>query len=171
MRIGLEIDGVLADICLAAKNSFGCPALDSAYTLEEMFPTISDEVFADWYTRDTTYLHMPIIHGAVEGLNALTERHSVFLVTSRPAYASGVTAKWLRDNGFAIKSAVHVADKGLRAEQLNLNVFIDSTPETINDLAGKTGGYLFCQPFNVYRAARGKRVVDWDDILARLKHG
>ena len=170
MKIGLEIDGVLGDVCLAAVNSFGCPDLDSAYSMEEMFATIPDEVLDDWKTRDTTYLHMPIVRGTIEGLNALTKTHSIYIITSRPAYASGVTAKWLRDNKFAVKSALHVADKSLRAEQLELDVFIDSVPETINDLSGKTSGYLFSQPFNIHRAVRGKRVADWDDILARLKY-
>lgn len=169
MRIGLEIDGVLADIYQAAVNSFGCPDLDSAYSLEEMFVTIPDAVWNDWYTRDTTYLHMPVVRGAANGLDELSESHSVFIITSRPSYAANVTCKWLRDNGFTAKSAIHVSDKSLRVEQMGLDIFIDSIPETINDLSGKTDGYLFSQPFNTHRAVRGKRVADWDDILARLK--
>lgn len=167
MRIGLEIDGVIADIFASAVNTFGCPTLDSAYSLDEMFLDVPDELLEDWRARDTVYLHMPVIAGAVEGMAALSEHNDLYLVTYRPIYLANVTLRWLRKNGFKVDPPLHSTDKFIEMSTLGLDAFIDSDPSVINGISG-TDGYLFSQPFNQSRMAH-QRVLDWTDLTMRLK--
>jgi len=168
VRIGLEIDGVIADLYGAAVKAFGPPRVPGARTLPEMFADISDTAFDNWLQHDTTYLHMPMVARADEGMIALNGLgYSLYIVTERPKHLIQVTAKWLADRNIRVDRIIHVQNKSITASSLALDCFIDHDPNTIREI--NLPRYLFSQPYNKSRFSFGERVIDWEDLLMRIK--
>jgi len=104
MNIGIDIDDVTADfinpllrfyhqrtgIRLSYENFF-------SYRFEDVWGGTRIETISfvrEFYHSDA-FAKLPLIEGAEEGLNLLSERHSKVFITSRHSKAKEVTPKWI----------------------------------------------------------------------------
>jgi uncharacterized HAD superfamily protein len=182
MRIGIDVDGVLA-----AFNEAFIELIKHELNIE--LPPVSgtypdvwsyhrrDGVSAKqdqqlWNVIKTTpfwsTLHaMAGAPDAVRRLNALANMgNDVYFITSRPgALAKYYTEFWLRGHGMMNPTVLIAIDKGPIAEALNLNVFIDDKIENIKEVlmcAPWVKCYIVDAPYN--------QDVDWgSDSVTRIK--
>lgn len=170
MKIGFDIDGVFADfnasfiervIASTGKDLFpprpfdiptwGYPQL-YGYTKEEE-SKVWNEITKDpyfWYdlspysdTQNALYRLSSI---------ACNFDDDVYFITSRPGVvAKAQTERWLRDMGVTIRPTVLISSaKGLCAQALKLDTYIDDRWENCMDVAGNSNAVtsMLVQPWN-----------------------
>ena len=183
MRLGVDIDGVVADYNRALKefvkrsgSVFRGEEIDvgghirSYYSTGRGYPGLHTE-----FVKAGGYSLAEPLEGAIETLARLAREHRVCFVTSR-LHADHVsqsvtgTAEWLARRGVPFHE-LHILgssrDKGL----VECDVYIDDTPAVVERLA-KAGkeAYLFENEYNKgHPICQGVVVVgSWQDIEARL---
>lgn len=154
-RIAVDIDGVLTDhVTYMLEFIRGTILKDVDMTKEDVdswdkliggysFKTI----FEKCLEYDDFLRNMPVIEGAVEGVNRLVEKFHVIIVTARPASTAGETYIWLRKNGFQFHTLLvgNTVDRTL----LNIDVLIDDNPHAITGFAMRGGlSIVYSQPWN-----------------------
>lgn len=116
MIIGIDIDGVLANqiagVLPRLKQRFGVDlSYDdiTAFRLELNGSNLSAEILDAMH--DPTYVEgMPVHAGAEQFLTSLRVRHTVKLITARPAYALPSTEAWLAANGLPFDELIPAAE-------------------------------------------------------------
>ena len=151
----MDIDGVLTDhVTYMLEFIRGTILKDVDMTKEDVdswdkliggysFKTI----FEKCLEYDDFLRNMPVIEGAVEGVNRLVEKFHVIIVTARPASTAEETYIWLRKNGFQFHTLLvgNTVDRTL----LNIDVLIDDNPHAITGFAMRGGlSIVYSQPWN-----------------------
>ncbi len=154
MRIGYDVDGVLADFNAAYIN------LVAAKTGKDLFPNRPFEI-TTWdypesygYTKEDmtrVWAHIAesdsfwknlVAYPGVYGYLSLRIKQSddVYFVTSRPgSTAKAQTEYWLRSNGFRGEPTVLISsEKGEVCHALKLDAYIDDRVENCQDVANKS---------------------------------
>lgn len=162
MRIAYDLDGVLANFTdpwaarVTARTGiqfpFACrewPTLwdwdksalrSHGYSDEEARNILSD-IWEEVKEDPNFWGALPDMGGTYELLQELTEcaraGHQVYFITSRPGrWAKSQSEWWLRRKGYYEMPTVLISfDKGLIAEGLQLDVFVDDKPENVLDVA------------------------------------
>jgi len=164
--IGLDLDGVVCDLLGAARRAFGEPACPQAYSFEEMYPHVSDDILASFFHHQATYARMRPIPGATESIAKLLALGTkIVYVTSRPAYLYQPSSEWLRVYGIQAPLRT-VLSKEVEVRRLGIDIFVDDNPDVLAKLDCAT--YLFSQPYNLFRASKAIRVTGWAELLGRL---
>jgi len=171
MRIGFDIDGVLADFNssfiedavrvtgrdLFPPRPFDIPCWDypqhSGYTEQE-----TDLIWSRIVENPHWWLSLDPYEGTRDVLERLTlldfKGHDIYFITSRPGKeAKHQTEMWLRHHGFQTRPTVLISSaKGLCAEALNLGRYVDDRDLNVVDVrnqrAWKTDVYLVDRPWN-----------------------
>lgn len=199
MRIGVDIDGVLnyrqefvlaygAKYC-AEKNLLGIRDVTS-HNIGGMLGLTQEERDEFWWKYGKYQMWVwPARCFAAEVIQKLrAEGHEIFIVTGRsnsdlavdgmPAGWTweDVTKEWLAQNdilydhiGFGWQG-IAPNDKGTYCVEQNIDVMIDDLPEYLETLVGKTGIFVFDQPYNQEVKLPGmQRVYSWYDIYRKIK--
>lgn len=163
-----DIDGVAANFLAEAIRTWGDPLIPNTWSLEEMFPQVSDEQIAQFINQETTYLRLKPIEGAREGLQVLTNAgwHIVF-VTSRPKHLVGITTAWLIQHGFSTaQTPVIFTNKVDIALARKAKAAIEDHIETARALAQVCPRvFLMDRPYNFGPCGRATRITgetDWE---------
>jgi uncharacterized HAD superfamily protein len=167
MIVGVDIDGVLANqiegvlprikrrlgINLGYEDitHFRLPLGDSDVAVEIL----------DAMTSPDYLLSMPVHDGAHELLQWLAERHTVKLITARPATAIGPTRQWLAQNDLPYHELV-AATEALKSRH-GTDVLIDDYVGNLAEFLERSDGVgiVLEQPWN----------TDRSELLAWLQNG
>lgn len=183
MLIGLDLDGVLCDLGpnVAARiaDRFGVashPATWRTYDLrllrlgvpEDRFHSFLDEIFVD----PSLYESAEATPGASYGLARLLDAGWRLVgITARPPQLAGVTADWLRAQGFELEAVHHseVGGKSAVARRLRVDATLEDNPREAELLAEVCQSWLLDRPYNRdYPLAGARRLSSWDDVVGRL---
>lgn len=188
MRIGIDIDDVLADSLpayLAAFNRrFGLqvPVTEAAWEIFQLYPEISageiGSFFAELYRADFLGSR-PLLPGAREGVEQLHRAgHRLFVVTGRLRQDRDVTERWIGRMGLASFFDEIVDRDGMdaplhkrrAAERLHLDVLLEDEYEiALAAAALPMRVLLFDQPWNRRPLPDCiRRISCWPDALLHL---
>lgn len=176
MKIGLDLDGVVADFVGAANKWFkaqsGHPEEIPAdcwdwYLKYPGGVELGERLFVD-AVNEGLYMRCKPVPGALDGILMLVKAgHDVTFITYRQGdTAEADTRAWLRRWHFGYLPVVFTKDKGSVEWELHL----DDHPETVVDLRVRQGrsAVLFAQPWNVQLQNRVPTVRGWGDFLTRI---
>jgi len=168
-RIACDIDGVVANFLAGAVEYWGEPQIPVAYSLEEMFPHIPEEDLGTWVDLPSTYVDLPLVDGAREGISRLREAYSITFVTSRPEFVEDATVEWLEKQGLLGLRLIVAWDKAAVIEQYGFSVAIEDDLEMARRLAQFCPRvFLLNWPYNSGPCGRAMRVNDWEEIVTIL---
>ena len=177
LRIGIDIDGVLADthtilMDLASKH---IPIDDqdrAKYGVEDTkhgSKGLRNRVFKEIYEQGLI-ANVPVIAGAIEKVNELYDAgNEIYIVTARRKNWEDQTKEWLSKNGVKYhKLIMGAGGKGDVAKEENIDIFIDDSPDNIENLSGNgVKAYIFDQPWN--KDSTAPRITDWKNVKAFTK--
>ncbi len=155
MKIGFDLDCVLVDIMPSLldfhNKKYGTKHKlkdQTKYFLGALWNCSREEATKrvhEWY-HSSYFDDLPVVEGALEGINILSRKHSLHIVTSRPHFIQYKTDTWI-DKNFKNKfTSIHhtnqVSKKGdpkrLKSKvckDLKLEVFIEDHIEYAADIA------------------------------------
>lgn len=171
MRIGVDVDGVLADfnarfieriIGVTDRDLFPARPFDiPCWDYPQFYGYTEAENKAIWKNIESDPLFwasLPPLAGAIANLVHLTDRISdgdeVYFITSRPGIGpKQQTESWLRAHAFVVHhpTVLISSQKGLCAKALKLDKYIDDRWENVVDVSNThlpTATYLQDQPWN-----------------------
>lgn len=188
MKIGIDIDGVLADFTKSfnalVRAEFGIelpyPAPTWQWHREGGVTKQQDNQL--WNIIKTTHFWATLVPlpGAIEVIQRLDQLshdgHDVYFITSRPGkLAKFHTEWWLKSYGMNFPTVLVTSDKGPVVQGLGLNIFIDDKPENnaevIAAVAQASSGklpsvYLLDAPYNQWaQDAYGIRIATVQEVL------
>jgi uncharacterized HAD superfamily protein len=188
MRIGIDIDDVLADslpyYTRAFSRRFGLEIdlADAAWQVFDRFPGISRrealEFFSDLIEAGF-FSSRPLLPGAREAVESLAqEGHRLFIITGRAPQDAAITRSWLDHVGLLrrFESVIHKArepvdrHKSGAASELRLDIFIEDELAVAAAIAeAAIPVLLFDRPWN-QGALPGnvRRVHSWTEALVRI---
>lgn len=188
MKIGVDIDGVLADFVSAHSavlfNQTGIklpPVSDEwpdVWDYDKAAGFTSAQRSAFWEEVKTTSFWASLLplEGALEAIARLNELqgdgHEVYYITSRPGHkVKHLTEVWLRWHGAENPTVIISNDKGSIAKGLELEVMIEDKPENLVDVARATYVpnshcrlYLTDRPYNRGLTALGVAGVGYHRV-------
>lgn len=171
MRIGFDVDGVLADFNtrfieeikqITGRNLFppdfvirewNYPVVQLDYSREEI-----DHVWQVLKSRRNFWDGLSAFPGVIQALDEAKRRQlhfgdTIYFITSRVGYqAKEQTEFWLRAHGFADPTVLICHDKGAAAKALDLTHYIDDRPENVMSvrvLHPSCRTYMLTQTWNV----------------------
>lgn len=170
MRIGVDIDGVVADIMPSALSAINkkyeldlhpSMILEYDYRIGEG-TTVTDEIIR--LLQDEEFaLNIPVMDKAPQVVRSLKFRgHEVVFVTARKPESMGVTKKWIEQH-FGALEIVHTEHK----QEVAIDILIDDCPFVVRAFA-HTGrrAMLYDQPWNRKMEVEYgvRRVHDWYEV-------
>lgn len=178
MRIALDIDGVVCDFA-GPCNSWLASALG-----RERIPITRWDWYRDYgeplgrrawrlfwgHAEDTEFFnHLPIIHGAKKGVDALFDQgHDVRFITARnPLQFGRQTREWLARHDLPV-DVLYAEHKADHIDEFD--VLVDDAPRHLADWR-RAGGQplVFNQPWNK-ECASWPGVSDWNALTIRMRH-
>lgn len=164
MRIGIDVDGVLANQVAAVL-----PRIEAKYGLrlsygqldQWRYPLGDSDIGIEIMEamEDSDWIRsMPVHPGCAEALDGLKTLGEVVIVTARPAESAEATLEWLESNRLPFHRIVHCL--GTEKVQQNLDILVDDYTGNIEGFlaCGSGMGVLLDQPWN----------QEGRDALARL---
>ncbi len=168
MKLGIDVDGVLADfntafieriIAITGKDLFPPRPFDiPVWDYPQYYGYTEAEISAVWARiKADSYFwaRLPVYPDTHDVLKLLARRYSgddIYFITSRPGiYAKQQTETWLRIHECYDRPTVLISGaKGLCADALGLDKYIDDHWENCVDVArlGTTQTYLLSRPWN-----------------------
>lgn len=171
--IALDIDGVVANFLSEVIKYWGEPQVPYVYSLEEMFPSVSDEDLAYWIKLPQTYTRIEPFPEALEAIDILLPKWQVMYITSRPFSPTmqRVTIDWLTHHHILFpvyfasnkKTIVNLYRCGASVEDnLTQAKEIAVTMETTDK---RHKSFLLDRPYNSGSCAPAVRVYSWNEII------
>jgi uncharacterized HAD superfamily protein len=192
MNIGIDLDGVLADTMTMINEYYntghGTNFILDDYrqfelretwkcTREDALKKIDEFFFSDYFKTVIP------VSGAVEGINALSGGHKLFVITARPGHVQEETRNWLsrhygnKFSGIFFTNEWRHENSGPRSKQemcseLGIDVLIEDSLE--NAMACNSDGikiFLLDRPWNRTEEeipANIIRAYSWDEIVELL---
>ena len=156
-RIGCDVDGVLANFIDSYSRLI-------FIRTGKIFPRAGDNFPTEWYweraagippeiedliwemdikASDTFWERLGALPGAIAAIGCLNRLsklgHDIFFITKRPGNTARIqTERWLHSHGFDFPTVLrveHVVDKIPLVGLLNIDLFIDDNPNTVEGLA------------------------------------
>lgn len=141
LRIGLDMDGVLADFntgwMTRYNHDFGSE-LDASMvtTWDGLHQLTHFESMADFWTwargdGHSTFRDAPALPGAVEGAKRIARKHRVVIVSSKFDWAIPDSLTWLAQHEIPAREVHFLWDKTLAG----CDVYLDDAPHQLEDLS------------------------------------
>lgn len=177
MKIGIDIDGVISDFVTSFRKlikeeygvDFGYDDIQQ-HDLWKVLGLPKDETLR--LVIKTFDDDLGFQTGAVEGVNALSKKHEIVLVTARPPVVKQKTFDWVKRHNISHSKIIFSREGDKHClEDENFDVIIDDHLEEISNWIGKTPKILvFNHPWNKSLNIKNyfKRVYTWENILDEL---
>jgi len=183
LRIGVDIDGVLADSLplwtRELNNFFGKNKTVEGIHLYDICQTygITQEELDEFIKIKGRYLMTapPPVKGATQFLPRLKEQHEIFIITARNKRYEGETVSWLRKYGIPYDELVLLGSHDKREACLcnGVQLMIEDTLEvTLKVITAGVPVLLLDAPYN--RGALPSlavRVRSWEEIYRAITAG
>lgn len=142
MRLGIDLDGVVADFntgWITRYNSdFGADVAFDAVRSWDAIPTLTHfrhmGEFWKWaqdHDGHSLFRHLETYQGAVEALWRLTKRrHAIVIVTTKPTWAIHDTFEWIAEHRLPTRE-VHITD---RKWDVDCDVYLEDAPHNLEAL-------------------------------------
>lgn len=151
MKIGIDVDGVLADfntafiarcIKVTGRDLFGPKFVPTTWNYPESVGYTREEVSAVWkdITEDRAFWYrigwyMDVDQEALRRL-CVDREHDVYFITARPGLQAKLqTELWLAPQIKTFPTVLITSHKGLAARTLDLDFYIDDRYENVLDVA------------------------------------
>lgn len=166
MKIGCDLDGVLADFVTSFSHLFmemfphvklpvGQPDYPPCWDFPQFYGGTAGEQHAALVASRMSidfWAKLPPLENAWDDIWELSKLagkgHEVYFITDRKGVdVKGQTERWLRRFGYVIPTVLISANKHAVYSGLNLDVMIDDKPENLRG-AAVPGLFLFNNPWN-----------------------
>ena len=173
MKIGVDIDGVIADFVTMfrklVKKRYGVSLSESDIYAHDLFLVLGvQEQEAKKLIRETLLTKLKLVPNAKKSLAHLSKYHKIFIITARPKDLLEQTTRWLKSNGISYHGIVQQDEGEKHESNLKLDVVIeDNLTEAIKWIGKAKKVLLFDHPWNKSLNVRNliTRVRDWEDIV------
>jgi len=157
-RVGIEINGTVCNVLASAHRYFGEPRQPEAYSLVEMYPTVSDDDILWWQNNKRVYENILPVEGAIEGLYYLINAFDVIIITERPPEFLNTTCGWLRSYGVGDIPVVCTPNKIAEIVRLDLDVFIESNADYAREMSKSCTTFIVDRPYNRFGSGEAVRI-------------
>lgn len=178
MKIGVDIDGVIADFVTTfrrlVKKKYGVSISENDIYAHDLFLVLGvPEGEAKQLIRETLKAKLKLVPKAKESLARLSECNEIFIVTARPKDLLKQTVKWLKFNRINYHEIVQQDEGQKYRSNLKLDVVVeDNLTEALKWLGKAKNVLIFDHPWNRSLNVRRlfTRVYDWDGIMSFIKN-
>ncbi|MBO5412797.1 MAG: hypothetical protein J6A29_00550 [Clostridia bacterium] len=191
MRIGIDIDGVIADIerfivdygtkyCI--DNNLSIEIKPGFYNESEVFNWTEEQTIKFWNEYIIYYATKYKTRDfATEIVNKLKEEgHEIYIITARNDYGvpkeyigkmKDMVSHWLKDNDICYDKIIYTEGSKLPYCVGNyVEVMIEDSPENIKDLSSKIPVLCFdCRYNEKLEGDNITRVYTWYDVYSKIK--
>jgi len=168
-RIGIEINGVACDLLASARKMFGEPRQSEAYSLQEMYPTVSDKDIRWWLDSQNTYSKIAAITYSINSIEELLLDYDVYIITSRVPELLKATCAWLDSNGLRDLPVICTTRKIVEARNLELDFFVESNADDARVLSEICKTFIVDRPYNRFGARDAIRIPELHHIFGHLR--
>ena len=174
MRLGIDLDGVVADFNQGWMDLYNdefraslTPDLVVTWDgVHELAGFASMDEFWQWARgadRPSIFRNLPTFPGALDALRDLASRHRIVIITTKPSWAVHDTFAWLADNEVPTRE-VHITN---RKHQVATDVYLEDSPYHLPTLVERRPAATVCRfvrPWNG-PVAGAHDVHDWDEFV------
>lgn len=173
MRLGIDLDGVVADFNLGWMTRYNAEFAteltpDMVKTWGAMldltkFSSMTD--FWKWARNDGghgLFYDLPVIPDALETLRKLAHQHKIVIITTKPYWAVPETYSWIANNNLPTRE-VHITHKKW---EIDCDVYLDDGPHNLEALVSKRPNRTVCRFVQAWNEPVDG-VIDvhtWDDF-------
>ena len=190
MRIGIDLDGILADFTGNFLNfhnhTYGTSLTDqdmTSYRFRDVIGCTRDEEIEKFYVFYQTpfFLNMQPILGSQEGINKLKSEYKLIIVTARQDDIAAITKEWINkffpssfSEIYFMNHASRSGDrfnKADRCSDLGIRLIVEDSDKVAKECADKgILTILFDYPYNrkTNLPVLVKRVYSWPEITSLL---
>lgn len=172
MRVGLDVDGCLRDMMKGLIERYNQEHNEdlrehhiTKWEFKEFFPKYPRDIYHDAFHvyPQTTFEEAPPYPGAVEFVQALAQRHDVWIITHQYPGNEQYTLNWLHMHKIPYHSLVFTPDKHV----VGCDVLVDDSVGNLERFAA-TGRQSLClaRPWNQHYT--GLRAADFTELAALL---
>ncbi len=173
MRLGIDLDGVVADFSTGWVNRYNdefgsnvsTDQVDSWDAMDDLTHFESKGGFWRWAARGvhgSVFRHLEAYPDALETLARLSKRHQIVIITAKPDWAVHDTFGWISDRRIPTRE-VHITEVKWRVP---CDVYLDDSPRQIAELHTNRPEAVVCRyvrPWN--EPVPGTRDVhDWEEF-------
>jgi uncharacterized HAD superfamily protein len=172
--LACDIDGCVANFYERVIESWGNPRIPQAYSLEEMYPHISDEQIEDFIISPDAYTDLNPVEGALEAIISLRENDwRIQFITKRPEHLELETDDWLYDHGFIDIGydlpLLFVEDKLWQFKDGKYGAMVEDNLAQARGIARLCPRvFLLDMPYNNGPTGKAVRVEEWQEIVDEL---
>ena len=175
MRLGIDLDGVVADFTagwIARYNpEFGADLhRDQVETWAGMLELTHFETMDEFWqwtaqgANGSIFRNLDTYPGALESLDRLARNHDIVILTTKPDWAIHDTFAWISDQGILTRE-VHILEDKWRVP---CDVYLDDAPHQVESLVRQRPDTTVCRfvrPWN--QPVLGARDIhDWSEFEA-----
>ena len=163
-RIGIDIDGVLAD-----QISPILPRINKEYGLEMTYDDVNEwelkigntniaEIIENSHLESSIVKYMPLHKNSKNGVAKLSLNNYIIIITSRNEEIDEWTKEWLTKNNITYDE--YKNSSGVSKSTFNIDILIDDYMGNIQQFLEEKDGYaiLFDQPWNQDRTEVAKHL-------------
>ena len=175
MRLGIDLDGVVADFVggwtRLYNTEFGAVVDPLDVDHWDAIPDLTHFAHMGDFWRwaagidgGSLFSHLQPYPGAIDALRRLAKRHSIVIVTTKPRWATHDTFAWIARHRIPT-TEVHIADEKWRVP---CDVYLDDGPHVLESLVAHRPDEVVCRYVRPWNdpVPGAIDVESWDDFAA-----
>lgn len=152
MRLGIDLDGVVADFTGGwiryYNDHFGTSLTTDLVTSWDAIPQLTHFTdmgeFWSWSSDldgSSIFRHLDPFPGAIDAVRRLAREHSIVVITTKPTFAHADTADWLAEHRFPFDELHLTEDK----QFVEADAYLDDGPHVLDALVAHRPSALVCR--------------------------